>query len=85
MYNSTEIILLGMACGAASVLCALLALWWHLGDAALSLYQQSQQGYFFGRLRLCAARTHASALEGSRASREPSFSSVVCIALEEER
>ncbi|MGZ3636635.1 MAG: hypothetical protein ACXVCX_02230 [Ktedonobacterales bacterium] len=69
MYNPTEILLLGMACGAAIVLCALLALWLRRQDAALSLYQQSQQGYFFGRLRLCAACTCAPALEGPRASR----------------
>jgi len=44
-------------------------IWLRRQDAALPLYQRSQQGYFFGRLRLCAACTCAPALEGPRASR----------------
>jgi hypothetical protein len=49
MYNRAEIFVSGIACGAAVVLFALLALWLHRKDAALSLHQQARQYYFFAK------------------------------------
>lgn len=70
MDNPVAVFVLGLACGAAIPLFAMLAVWMRLKDAALSVSQQSQSGYLFskdmvwaGLLRLMLAGV---ALAGAR-------------------